>query len=249
MDPLRKVKPGDPAEFPAAAYNAFVDAAIDYRARRRLGSGGDDRGVTIPTDLVKVRNSSGSDLAAGSILELGDPIVDVERGFLWFDGDLPSSPEKTVGVLLRPCPDGEIEYCQVSGVAIARVNMLASGDYLCGPDSGSAVLESGVAGMFRIIHAPTGTGEKTCVIKLDDGGASVMYAKAPAGGISAYSGSGALPSATCELYTRNTGTGALVASGVSVTVYSNLGAVSASADIVVARNAQGEWMLLAERCT
>ena len=39
-DPLRKVQSGQPLAIPASAYNAFIDAAVDYRQRTAHIGGG-----------------------------------------------------------------------------------------------------------------------------------------------------------------------------------------------------------------
>jgi hypothetical protein len=57
-DTLRKVQAGQKLRIPAAAYNAFVDAANDFK--RRSASNGREPETTVrDRDVLLVRNDSG----------------------------------------------------------------------------------------------------------------------------------------------------------------------------------------------
>lgn len=247
MDTFRKVARGAPQVIPAAAYNAFVDAASDYEQRRRLGNAGPGRGITVPSDLVKVRNDTGGDLARGSAVELGDTIVDAERGYLWFEGNTRGTPGRPMAVYLRPCPSGEIEWAQVSGVCLAIVNVQSVNDHRCHPVDSSTVLKGGLGGPFELVQHSGETGEQECVVKLGLGGAWVI-AKAPAGGIAAMSGS-TPGSAECSLYRLGSG-GDLEQVTGSLTIYhAGGGAVGANAYIQFKVDADGTCWADWEDCS
>lgn len=245
MDHLAKVRPGDSLTIPAAAYNEFVDAAVDLR-RRRLGAGAGPRAVQVPTDLVKVRNDTGGGLARGSVVELGDSIVDQERGYLWFEGNTRGTPGRPVAVLLRDCPAGEIEWAQVSGVCLALVNVQSANDHRCFAADGETVLQGSLGGPFELVQHSGETGEQECVVKLGLGGAWVV-AKAPAGGIAAMSGS-TPGSASCGLYRLGSG-GDLEQVTGSLTIYhAGSSAVAANAYIQFKVDADGNCWADWEDC-
>lgn len=95
---------------------------------------------------------------------------DVDRRTLWFNGTVPTETTDTVAVLLEPIKYADTGYfpAQVTGVVPALVDMQTSGDRWAVVDPDSPVLKSATSsGTFPILHAPTGTGEKDCVILLD----------------------------------------------------------------------------------
>ena len=74
-DALKKVQTGQALVIPAAAYNAFVDAALDYRQRAsRVGR--EARPAFRQASIVLVRNDSGSDRERFDVLGVGVPVVD-----------------------------------------------------------------------------------------------------------------------------------------------------------------------------
>ena len=59
-DALRKVQSGQPLVIPASAYNAFIDAALDFRQRTaHIGQGAQP--AFAQASIVLVRNDSGGD--------------------------------------------------------------------------------------------------------------------------------------------------------------------------------------------
>ena len=73
VESLRKVRPGDPLAIPAATFNAFVDAAQDYRNRqhrqeRPIPPAGDGSGT------IRVKNASGADRDRFAVLGLDVPV-------------------------------------------------------------------------------------------------------------------------------------------------------------------------------
>ncbi len=74
-DALRKVQSGQPLAIPAAAYNAFVDAALDLR-RRTAGIGQESRPSAPQPGVVLVRNDSGADRGRFEVLGVDAPVID-----------------------------------------------------------------------------------------------------------------------------------------------------------------------------
>jgi hypothetical protein len=72
-DALKKVQAGQRMEIPAEAYNAFIDAVREERARRH--SIEQDAGVELrQTVMVKIRNQTGANQDRYNILALRNPL-------------------------------------------------------------------------------------------------------------------------------------------------------------------------------
>ena len=73
-DIWKKVRPGERLEIPAAAHNAWLDAARAERNRQH-----DWPRTRAPefrqTTIAKVKNTSGADLDRFAVLALSDPII------------------------------------------------------------------------------------------------------------------------------------------------------------------------------
>ena len=61
---MNKVQPGQPLRIPAETFNAFLDAAPDFRNRQRSVSS-ESLPAVRQTGIVKVKNASGDDRAPG----------------------------------------------------------------------------------------------------------------------------------------------------------------------------------------
>lgn len=165
----------------AATVNGILDAAEDYTKRRQLGRGVDPIRKTLPTDLVRVRNDSGSDRRAGEVMSVGAAIIDEDQltnEFLWFQGLAPNTSEK-FGILRKPLPEDKIGELQVSGVCKAWVNITDLSHERAKVTPGSYVLTSADTGQFKLLWTPGETGEQDCVVVFADrqGGASKALAK------------------------------------------------------------------------
>ena len=84
-DVFRKVRSGQPLRIPAAAYNAFVDAAVDVRRRERNSNAGPAL-VPAQRGIVLVRNDSDDDIEPYHALAITGVLVqpdteDQERTF------------------------------------------------------------------------------------------------------------------------------------------------------------------------
>jgi hypothetical protein len=74
-DALKKVQSGQKLQIPARAYNAFIDAAVDYR-RRTAHIGQKSEPTTRQASIVLVRNDSGSNQNRLAVLGIDAPIID-----------------------------------------------------------------------------------------------------------------------------------------------------------------------------
>lgn len=175
---VRHVQPGDKWTPPTAAdQNAIADSAEEYMRRRRLFLPGRPGKVTLPTDIVMVRNSSGSTRLAGDVLALTDglstPTIDKDN--IWFNNT--SGP---VGfrydqfcVLKQQLRQGDWGEAHVSGMCIARVNLSAA-SVVTLPYSDRAYatpnqyyLTQDETGPIEILWRPSGvSGIQDCVVDL-----------------------------------------------------------------------------------
>lgn len=154
----------------AATVNGILDAAEDYTKRRQLGRGVDPIRKTLPTDLVRVRNDSGSDRRAGEVMRVGNAIIDEDQltnEFLWFEGLAPNTSEK-FGILRKPLPEDKIGELQVSGVCKAWVNITDISHERAKVTPDSYVLTSADTGQFKLLWTPGETGEQDCVVVFAD---------------------------------------------------------------------------------
>ena len=164
------VSPGQPIPRSAALWNNIIESATDYAQRHRLGEGGGSQSLPNPTDTIKIKNSSGGHIRAGEVLEItGFLLGNVRRTELWFDGDTPDATHP-FAIALQDIPSTSIDRAQVSGVCVALVNVTnAAHGYAYVKDT-EIVAQSAVTGPLRILHKPTGTGEKTCAVLFEFGG-------------------------------------------------------------------------------
>jgi hypothetical protein len=163
-----KVASGDIIEPRAGLWNDMVDAASAHK-RQRLGLARRPRPPKItPPDRVKVQNNTGGNLAAGSVVELGDFLLSDEvNGYLWLEGDTPSDLDGVHVILRQAVPNDDFGEAQIIGTVVARVNVNHPGhEYAEVVASQTALNSTDDVTPFRILHAP-GTGSQDCVVLID----------------------------------------------------------------------------------
>ena len=173
---LRKVRTGDPLRIPAAAYNAFVDAA--HLARRIDADAG--AGPVIPgaqEHLVLVRNDSGDDLPRFGIVGIAGPIIepgaegntDEFKRRAALIGAAISTGDEYIGrfvVAREPIPSGRIGWAVIRGVTPATVNVVSGEHTHADTYPEEQHLRSGFTGAARILWKEDGTGLKLAVIEI-----------------------------------------------------------------------------------
>lgn len=181
---LNKARRGDPLTIPAAAYNAFIDAALDHRDRQRSQKRDADRSSP-QTGIVLVKNESGADRSRFDILGITDPIInriDNDGGFqerIALRGVTPTSTHLgRFVVLIDALPDDAIGRAYIAGACLARVRMLdeahTSADIDDGQSGQLASAESGAASLLWIepIEERDDPAIAWAVIRFGGGGAS-----------------------------------------------------------------------------
>lgn len=126
---------------------------------------------------LNVKNGHSVDLPEGSVLGIGDPLIDpstdlgqFRRRAIW-TGVLPTANHygKFV-VLTQPCRVNKIVRAVVCGEAITKVDIKVAGHDTCDIEVNNASnLVSGFHGSADILWKPTGTGVKWCLIRWPSG--------------------------------------------------------------------------------
>jgi len=175
-DTLRKVRPGEPLRIPAAAYNAFVDAA--HLARRfSSDSRGDSNLPPIHEHLVLVRNDTGDDLPRFGAMGIAGPIIepgeegntDEFKRRAALIGALITVTDDYAGrfvVAREPIPSGRIGLAVVRGVTPSIVNIVSEEHFHADTYPDEQHLRSGFAGAARILWKEEGVGLKLAVIEI-----------------------------------------------------------------------------------
>src|SRR5512146_1077497 len=97
-DPFKKVRTGDRLRIPATTYNAFIDAALDLRARRQNATT-QDTPTFRQAGIIQVKNCTGENRERFDVLGVDDPIflpAENETSFknrVMFDGVVPVDPD------------------------------------------------------------------------------------------------------------------------------------------------------------
>lgn len=170
--PLERVTSRQPWKLPTAAdHNAIVEAVEHYHLQQALGSPTDGNRSFIPSDMVKLKNSSGGNLVAGRVLEIGAKLITTpDRHHLWFTGGTPApNGTKGIAILTRPMPTDAIDWCQVSGVCLCRININHVQQTRADVDSSSTLLQSKWHGRCEILWKSTAsTGEQDAMVRIGE---------------------------------------------------------------------------------
>ena len=174
-DALRKVQAGQPLAIPASAYNAFVDAALDYRQRTaHIGQG--SQPSFAQASIILVRNASGSDRERFDVLGVDVPVIDPasnEEAFknrLALAGVVPvAGHEGLFVVLAEPLASGAIGRAFAAGVCPVRVDVPdGEGEWGFAEIAGgvTANLVAHPQGSASILWRAGGTGVQWAVVRL-----------------------------------------------------------------------------------
>lgn len=155
---LDKVRRGDSLVIPAMAYNAFVDAALDHRARQRS----QERNATKAqpqNGIVQIKNESGADRSRFDVLGINGPIikrVENEGGFLSaiaLRGVMPTTAHAgRFAVLLDALKANSIGRAYIAGACLARVRMIDEAHTAADvDDSQGGQLASGTSGTAALL--------------------------------------------------------------------------------------------------
>jgi hypothetical protein len=153
----------------ATEWNRHVDAAEFVLRNLAFENGTPRRGTPGDTNFVTVLNSSGADRVQGELLEftgLATGLTDLAARHLMLNGGSPTLANG-FGVLKSPIKSGDTAPdCQVAGNCIGQVNVTDATHNWAVVAAGTYVLQSAFIGPAQILWKPSGTGQKTCALRL-----------------------------------------------------------------------------------
>jgi hypothetical protein len=173
-DPFGKVGPGEEVTFNANVWNSFIDAARAESERQHSRTSQPSE-ILRQASIIKVKNSSGSNLTRNAILGISAPLFSPGSSLRAFQNEVrlvgvtpASSHAGKFVVLLDPIGIGKIGRAVVAGVVPVKVNILStthtSADVVAGSTANLTTVASG--GSAQLLWQDTGTGVKWCVVRL-----------------------------------------------------------------------------------
>jgi len=170
---LKKVQSGERFRIPPAAYNAFVDAALDYQQRKQ--NSGARTGGSVPRGTIYVRNQSGAAVGRFAVLGIDSPSIlpsVSEEGFqnhLILDGVAPvvGTHEGRFVITAEPIAAGEMGQGYASGVCQVQVDVGDEDHQFADiTDADPTKLTSGTSGAAQILWKEAGTGTVWAIVRL-----------------------------------------------------------------------------------
>ena len=169
-DDFTKVQAGQRLRIPAAAWNACLDAAADFKARQ-MAAGvrpgpGDEPGN------VLVRNDTGGDLDQFAVVRLDGVVIahsDSHEQFVQapiFKGVAPTAG-CFVAVLQEPIRKDGVGRALVSGITPVQVFMTAGSTTWAAATTATAKLTSAATGNCRLLWSAGTTGDQWAVVYLN----------------------------------------------------------------------------------
>jgi hypothetical protein len=174
-EPLQKVQSGQRLRIPAAAYNAFVDAARDLRSRQQSRS--QEIGIPQPDAAitVRVKNASGGDVPRFGVLGIDQPLfgpsANVEefknRVILQCSTPTVANHSGKFVVAAAPIANGQIGTAFIAGVFVAKLEITDASDTYADVKASAAELKSSSGGAAQILWKESGTGTgKWAIIRI-----------------------------------------------------------------------------------
>jgi len=173
---LKKVQSGQPLVIPASAYNAFIDAALDFRQRTaHLGQGAQPS--FSQASIVLIRNDSGSNQNRMAVLGIDTPIIDPSANEEEFKNRVALScvvpaadtHEGKFVVLAEPIASGKIGRAYAAGVCPVKIDVPDEDHewrYAEITDGVTANLKVSMQGSAGILWRAGGTGVQWAVVRL-----------------------------------------------------------------------------------
>ncbi len=177
-NPLNKVQPGQKLRLPAAAYNAFVDAARDYRSRQQ-NQQQEPRPQHHDTGIVLVKNASGTDRQRFDVLGVNGTVIspadnlDQFKNKIAMVGTTPTAADHAGRflILIEPLQTDGIGMAVASGVTPVQIDVQDEAERFADIADGDATkLKSGASGAAAILWKESGTGTKWAVVRMGAGG-------------------------------------------------------------------------------
>jgi hypothetical protein len=117
---------------------------------------------------LRVKNTTGSMLSAGAVLELTTSVATPTRYAIVLNGIARAGIDPPCAVLLADAANNEIVDATTSGVCVANVDIIDADNTHARVVPGSTQLRGDFGGYCRIVYKPSGTGVKTCVVQVGE---------------------------------------------------------------------------------
>ena len=117
---------------------------------------------------LRVKNTTGSTLFAGAVLELTTSVATPTRYAIVLNGIARAGVDPPCAVLLADAANNEIVDATTSGVCVANVDIIDADNTHARVVPGDTQLRGDFGGWARIIYKPSGTGVKTCVVQVGE---------------------------------------------------------------------------------
>ena len=175
-DSLKKVQSGQPLVIPASAYNAFIDAALDFRQRTAY-LGREAQASFQQASIILVRNDSGANRQRFEVLGVDGPIIDPSANEEEFKNRVALScvapaadtHEGKFVVLAEPIATGKIGRAYAAGVCPVKIDVPDDDHewrYAEIADGITANLKVSMQGSAGILWRAGGTGVQWAVVRL-----------------------------------------------------------------------------------
>jgi hypothetical protein len=180
---IRPRGPGDPMTIRASEWRSIASACEFTEAARRSGRPDGVPSVARTSSTLRVRNSSGADLSIGHVVSIEAPLftsADNLEGFkrqLAMVASAPSASSRgRIAIATEPIADGAIGRVIVSGIAVARLDVVDRNAWAAAPIVGETDrLQLVSRGPVEVLHRNAGdSGTVWAVIRI---GASVTAAE------------------------------------------------------------------------
>lgn len=177
-DPFKHVSPGDSLSIPADTWNHVLDSARAFRSAPGRTGGRQVPSSLFPALTVLMRNDTGSDRGVGSVLKLGESLVEVDSNNAGivnarpaFEGLEPDSTDNAIGISLDAIPEDAVGRCVVAGVVVVDVNVQDDGHEFAVPVVGNADhLDTAASGSIRILWREAGSsGIRKAIVQMGPG--------------------------------------------------------------------------------
>lgn len=122
----------------------------------------------ITGDIFRVKNTTGSTLSAGAVLELTTSVATPTRYAIVLNGIARAGVDPPCAVLLADAANNEIVDATTSGVCVANVDIIDADNTHARVVPGDTQLRGDFGGWARIIYKPSGTGVKSCVLHVGE---------------------------------------------------------------------------------
>ncbi len=174
-----KAVPNRPLIVKAGEYNDAMEAGQWFAKQKALGA-------SPAVDLrqrspVRVKNTTGGTLSAGSVVELSpSSLTALDRNHLWFNGASRSGAHPPFAVLLESCPYNDYGEAVTCGEVLALVDVQDTDNTHGRFTSGGTTFKGCFGGPVELLTKPTSTGSQLLPVRIGATQTIVRRAKAAA---------------------------------------------------------------------